>query len=951
MRAFFTFLMYLIIHFAVAQERLVKGRLTDNSGSPIPGVNITIKGTKTGTISDANGEYAITAPVGSTLVFAFIGMTTREVLVTAASGTQNPNVASRPAHKKTSNTFVDLDSLQKPARGTAILTEKTPTYSGKVPLNANGIRAVRRMGNKYHLKQLPDTHREKSIDIQFTTSLGLETVTKLPPLQTLFAQGRPTDGALQWHGPDESEIFSWGPLLRTLEFDGGEYPFDQHGKLTAAGTGNGTRAIAYQPLSMFRTGYSNTNEFRLSRFNSNGSHFRFVAENQMRRGIIPGTDYNRFNALIGARNFRPHENLKLNSSINYSNATGRLLPRGSNTTSVIGSILRTPVTFDNSNGLSPHSAYSSSKSYQLDNGSMRSHAPLHVENPYAIVNLFPDSERLDRLIGGLDFDYGRRLFSLTGGTTYDDQTSTSDFGTPRDFPGYPDGRLTHRDDRQVTINTSITPSRTFLMDGSTLKVSLGYQNQYTKRELSRKDGFGFHDGDQLSFEYADSLTTRTRSMSRNIHEALFNGLFVYRDIATLRLSTRSYFSNTAKQNPYPWILPGAALKINLEELLQISPRISVFTSISQNIHEAPLLYSDWAYASTISRAENYNSFYETQELIFTPELIPETERKTETGLLLLHQGLEFSMTYYNNVTDDFAIPVLQPDNQFALRNAGTIRNRGVLLKAGFESNWYRGPSWGVTLIWDKHNNEVIDVNDGKDYLPLAGFSEVQSAFAKGQPLGAIYGTSWTRDAEGNQIINESGFPMVNTKLKPIGNPIADWKLSWNGFISSHGAKLSFSFEYKSGGQMYNGTQAALDYLGRSGTTAADRGITNYVFEGVTQSGIVNSKPVTFADPTMPVHENRWVRYGFTGVGEAYIEDASWLRLSDLALSYEFISKHRGSRIDKVMVALVAQNLLLVTPYSGVDPASKLFNYTNGAGLDLFNQPSTRSYSLQISLKI
>lgn len=951
MRALFTFLMYLIIHFAVAQERLVKGRLTDNSGSPIPGVNITIKGTKTGTISDANGEYAITAPVGSTLVFAFIGMTTKEVLVTAASGTQKPKVASRPSDKKTSKPFLEPDSLQKPARGIAILTEKTPTYSGKVPFNANGIRAIRKTGNKYHLKQQPASYREKSIDIQFTTSLGLETVTNLPSLQTEFAQGRPTDGTLQWHGPDESEIFSWGPLLRTLEFDGGEYPYDQHGKLTAAGTGNGKPAIAYQPLSMFRTGYSNTNEFKLSRFNSNGSHFRFVAENQMRRGIIPGMDYNRFNAQVGARNIRPHENLKLNSSINYSNASGRLLPRGSNTTSIIGSILRTPVSFDNSNGLSPRSAYSDSKSYQLEGGSMRSHAPFDVENPYAIVNLFPDTERLDRLIAGVDFDYGRNLFSLIGGTTYDDQTSTSDFGTPHGFPGYPDGRLTHRNDRQVTINTSITPSRTFLMNGSTLKVSLGYQNQYTKRELSRKDGFGFHEGDQLLFEYADSLTTRTRSMSRNIHEALFNGLFNYRDIMTLRLSTRSYFSNTSKKDSYPLILPGAALKVNLEELLHISPRINVFTSISQNIHEAPLLYSDWAYASTISNAGNYNAFYETQELTFSPELIPETERKTETGLLLQHLGLEFSITYYNNITRDFAIPVLKHGNLFAIRNAGTIRNRGVLLKAGFESSWYRGPAWGLTLIWDKHTNEVMDVNGGNDYLPLAGFSEVQSAFAKGQPMGTIYGTTWMRDPEGNQIINESGFPMVNPELKPIGNPIADWKLSWNGFISSHGAKLSFSFEYKKGGQMYNGTQAALDYLGRSGTTAAERGVTNYVFEGVTQYGIVNSKPVTFADPTRPVNENRWVRYGFTGVGEAYMEDASWLRLSDLALSYEFASKHRSSAIDKVMVALVAQNLFVVTPYSGVDPASKLFNYANGTGLDLFNQPSTRSYSLQITLKI
>ena len=60
---------------------------------------------------------------------------------------------------------------------------------------------------------------------------------------------------------------------------------------------------------------------------------------------------------------------------------------------------------------------------------------------------------------------------------------------------------------------------------------------------------------------------------------------------------------------------------------------------------------------------------------------------------------------------------------------------------------------------------------------------------------------------------------------------------------------------------------------------------------------------------------------------------------------------RDRTIDEIRIGLIGQNLLLFTPYSGVDPASKLFNYANGSGLDLFNQPSTRSYSLQITIKL
>ncbi len=65
-----------------AQSRTISGRLTAKDGSPLPGVSIIIKGTQIGTVTDVNGNYSIDAPIGSTLVFSFIGMTTKELVVT-----------------------------------------------------------------------------------------------------------------------------------------------------------------------------------------------------------------------------------------------------------------------------------------------------------------------------------------------------------------------------------------------------------------------------------------------------------------------------------------------------------------------------------------------------------------------------------------------------------------------------------------------------------------------------------------------------------------------------------------------------------------------------------------------------------------------------------------------------------------------------------------------------
>lgn len=62
--------------------RNVKGRVVDDNGEPLPGVNVLIKGTTIGTVTDAGGNYSLTLPNGaSQLVFAFIGMMTNEVTI------------------------------------------------------------------------------------------------------------------------------------------------------------------------------------------------------------------------------------------------------------------------------------------------------------------------------------------------------------------------------------------------------------------------------------------------------------------------------------------------------------------------------------------------------------------------------------------------------------------------------------------------------------------------------------------------------------------------------------------------------------------------------------------------------------------------------------------------------------------------------------------------------
>ena len=82
---FLVLLLALITQITFAQDRTVSGIVSDESGMPIPGVNVLVKGSKSGTQSDFDGKFKIAASQGQILVFSFLGMKTQEVTATSTN--------------------------------------------------------------------------------------------------------------------------------------------------------------------------------------------------------------------------------------------------------------------------------------------------------------------------------------------------------------------------------------------------------------------------------------------------------------------------------------------------------------------------------------------------------------------------------------------------------------------------------------------------------------------------------------------------------------------------------------------------------------------------------------------------------------------------------------------------------------------------------------------------
>ena len=71
---------------AFAQTRQITGTVTAaDDGTPIPGVTVKVKGTSTGAVTGAAGNFKLTAPANATLVFSYIGYITQEIVAGGSS--------------------------------------------------------------------------------------------------------------------------------------------------------------------------------------------------------------------------------------------------------------------------------------------------------------------------------------------------------------------------------------------------------------------------------------------------------------------------------------------------------------------------------------------------------------------------------------------------------------------------------------------------------------------------------------------------------------------------------------------------------------------------------------------------------------------------------------------------------------------------------------------------
>ena len=283
----------------------------------------------------------------------------------------------------------------------------------------------------------------------------------------------------------------------------------------------------------------------------------------------------------------------------------------------------------------------------------------------------------------------------------------------------------------------------------------------------------------------------------------------------------------------------------------------------------------------------------------------------------LHLGfidrINLDVEFYNKKTTNMlmAVPISYTTSGFGTRwdNVGAMRNRGVEINVSADVLRIKDFTWNVNANVSYNKNEITELYNGiTEYVA----SDTGRMVAVGHPLGEFYlnryaGVNptngdalwYTKDGEITTEYNESDKVMLGKTHE------APWQGGFGTTLSWQGFSLSAQFTWVADRWMLNNDRV---FQESNGLFSAYNQSKRMLYDRWKKPGDVTDIP----------------RYGVTPqLDSRFLEDASFLRLKNLMLSYTFPQKwlQRTNFLSSARIYAQGQNLLTFTSFTGMDPES------------------------------
>ena len=354
--------------------------------------------------------------------------------------------------------------------------------------------------------------------------------------------------------------------------------------------------------------------------------------------------------------------------------------------------------------------------------------------------------------------------------------------------------------------------------------------------------------------------------------------------------------------------------------------------------------------------------------IADPNLKWESSEKYSIGFnARLLDRISVDFDYYYTKSSDLILDVPQSPSKgipgnIITTNAGKMKNSGIELTVSADVIRNSQFTWETSFNITTNKNKVISLADGVENILKGdnGGLEITNITVPGKSIGRlyIYPTSGVDPKSGRRVFitpegdrtllmfekggwfYEDGTEYAG-EFEPVdcGNTLPTWYGGWTNNFKYKGFDLSLFFQFSGGNKIYNGTKASV----------SDMRYWN------------NSKDVykkywtperTHAEYPMPIYGDNYSNGSALPISDL-VERGDYLRLKNVSLGYTFNTKNwsKAVGISALRLYVQAQNLFVITGYSGMDPETltNVESATLSGGTDKNTLPQARTYTIGVNL--
>ncbi|QCK16398.1 SusC/RagA family TonB-linked outer membrane protein [Mangrovivirga cuniculi] len=992
---------------SVQAQQVVKGKVTDfQSGEPVPGTNVLVKGTSRGTTTNFEGDYNLQLQEGdSVLVFSSVGFESEEVpvngrtqinvelisdiqslkeVVVVGYGTQKKQDISSSVSTIDQSEFNDIPTssfdaaIQGRASGLNI-SSPSGTPGGQTNINIRGATSISASSQPlFIIDGIPVEVKNNSVlssNIQPINPLAelnpndIESVTILKDASAAAIYGsRGANGVIlittkrgsagrdklnigyyagfseATNVPDMMSSSEWiGFLNAAAEFDGlGENYWNE-----ILGDPNDPNLPNYDVYDeVLRTGTINNADISYSGGTEKFNYY--LSGNYFnQKGIQVGQGYERISGRINV-DYSPNDKVKI--------STTTFLARGFHDRTIgendeYGVIVnaqawdpRFPLVDENGVYINPFDTYSW----------------WALENPLLIAQEYVNTSKNSRLQSSLSLEWyitPNLTFKSSGGLDYN---SLIDRGfVPKGYNQTDIGLGTYGTfESSSWINENTLKYTNTFNDDHFFDALVGITFQESVEEFSVIDASGYSTNQVISTAAAGQITNASDGGFRfGLVSYLARLNYTYDNRYTFTFTGRADGSSRFGENNKFGFFPSGSVGWNVHNE-SFFPDDSFLTTLKLRGSYGAI--GNQSIGSTIAQATyrssaGYAGQGGTSALqLGNPDLTWEKTVQSDIGIDIgfFNNRLEVTADYFKKDTDGLLLNADIPGStgfRSLISNNGNIINEGVELSLNtinVESGDFRWTS-SFNITWLE--NEVIDViNDGE--ILSRNF-----ILKEGEPLSTFYlikflgvdpqtGDAVFLDANSDGIINLDDRVVA-------GNAQPDYYGGFTNNFSYKGWNLSIFFQFQHGNEIFNQSRYAFENYG--------------TLKGGLPFGNQNARsldywkePGDITDIPRPSHADEFSPEAqFQRFSTQYLEDGSYLRLKNVRLGYTFPTESLEKlNLQSLTIYGQAQNLLTFTNYLGFDPevstntaSDGSLNTLQGEDFGTLGQARTITIGLNIGL--